>query len=170
VPLKAHPEGFQLDPESGRVFVNLPDAQAIAVVDMAAKTQVASWPQAGRNGNFPMALKLVAAPSAGGLPQSGAAGDSLDDRRRCGPQKIETCADSDDVFVDAKRSRAYVTCGEGFRRRHRHQRESPTRIGHVATASGARTSLFVPDLDRLIIAVPARGATPAAVWVYRPDP
>jgi DNA-binding beta-propeller fold protein YncE len=169
VPLKAHPEGFQLDPESGRVFVNLPDAQAIAVVDMVAKTPAASWPQVARNDNFPMALDLsrrqvlsvfrnpallTIASMTDGAPVT----------------KVETCADSDDVFVDAKRSRAYVTCGEGFADVIDIGATPPKRIGHVATASGARTSLFVPDLDRLIIAVPARGATPAAVWVYRPDP
>ena len=72
--------------------------------------------------------------------------------------------------MDAKRSRAYVTCGEGFVDVIDISASPPRRIGHVATARGARTALFVPDLDRLIIAVPARGATSAAVWVFRPTP
>jgi YVTN family beta-propeller protein len=33
LPLSAHPEAFQIDPDSSQVFVNLPDAHAIAVVD-----------------------------------------------------------------------------------------------------------------------------------------
>jgi len=36
----------------------------------------------------------------------------------------------------------------------------------IATASGARTSLFVPDLHRLYLAVPHRGAQEAAILVY----
>ena len=36
IPLQAHPEGFQLDPETRRAFVNVPDARQIAVVDMDA--------------------------------------------------------------------------------------------------------------------------------------
>ena len=36
IPLRAHPESFQLDPDSNRIFVNLPDAHAIAVVDRRA--------------------------------------------------------------------------------------------------------------------------------------
>ena len=168
VPLKEHPEGFQFDPESERVFVNLPDAQSIAVVDITSKAQVASWEQVARNGNFPMALDLIrrqvltvfrspavlaAFSMADGTPVS----------------KIETCSDSDDVFFDAKRHRSYVTCGEGFIDVVDMNANPPRRIGHIQTATGARTSLFVPDLDRLIVAVPARGASPAAVWVFRPN-
>ncbi|MGZ6006940.1 MAG: hypothetical protein ACXWKS_05730 [Rhizomicrobium sp.] len=167
IPLKGHPEGFQLDPVSGRVFVNLPDVQAIAVVDMAARAQVASWQQVARNGNFPMALDLsrrqvLAVFRNPTLVMTFSMTDGAP------IAKIETCADSDDVFVDAKRHRAYVTCGEGFVDVIDMSASPPKRVGRVATASGARTSLFVPDLDRLIVAVPARGATPAAVWVLRP--
>jgi hypothetical protein len=35
---------------------------------------------------------------------------------------------------------------------------------------GARTSLFVPELDRLYVAVRASGAEPAAIWVFKPTP
>jgi hypothetical protein len=167
VPLKGHPEGFQLDPESGRAFVNLPDAQAIAVVDMAGKAQVASWQQVARNGNFPMALDLARRQVLTVFRSPALlATFSMTDGAQVA--KIGICSDSDDVFVDAKRHRAYVTCGEGFVDVIAMNASPPKRIGHIATASGARTSLFVPDLDRLIVAVPARGATPAAIWVFRP--
>jgi hypothetical protein len=38
--------------------------------------------------------------------------------------------------------------------------------GHFFVASGARTSLFVPELNRLYLAVPHRGNQPAEVRVY----
>jgi hypothetical protein len=41
-----------------------------------------------------------------------------------------------------------------------------TRVAHVATAAGARTSLFVPDLSRLYLAVPHRGSQRAEIRVY----
>src|SRR5213078_2109635 len=41
--LPAHPEGFQLDATAGRAFVNVPDAGQIAVVDLQAARQVATW-------------------------------------------------------------------------------------------------------------------------------
>jgi hypothetical protein len=167
VPLSAHPESFQLEPESGHVFINLPDAQAIAVVDLATKAQVASWEQVARNGNFPMALDL-ARHQLLTVFRSPALLTTFSMIDGAPIAKIETCGDSDDVFFDAKRHRAYVTCGEGFIDVVDMSVSPPKRIGHVATAGGARTSLFVPDLDRLIIAVPARGASPAALWVFRP--
>jgi DNA-binding beta-propeller fold protein YncE len=37
VKLRAHPEAFQLDGRAGRIFVNVPDANEIAVVDLAAR-------------------------------------------------------------------------------------------------------------------------------------
>ncbi len=36
IPLKAHPEGFQIDDTGRRIFVNVPDAGEIAVIDLAA--------------------------------------------------------------------------------------------------------------------------------------
>ena len=37
IPLPAHPEGFQIDPATGRAYVNIPDARQIAVVDLDAR-------------------------------------------------------------------------------------------------------------------------------------
>ena len=34
--------------------------------------------------------------------------------------------------------------------------------------SGTRTGLFVPDFDRLYVAVRARSDAPAAIWVFKP--
>ena len=44
------------------------------------------------------------------------------------------------------------------------------RTARVPTVSGARTSLFVPELDRLYLGVRASSSEPAAVWVFRPSP
>jgi|SRR5262245_31225444 len=41
-----------------------------------------------------------------------------------------------------------------------------TRVAHIATATGARTSVFVPDLNRLFLAVPHRGSQRAEIRVY----
>jgi hypothetical protein len=56
IKLAAHPESFQLDATSGRVFVNVPDAGQIAVVDLASVKQIASWTVPGLGGNFPLAI------------------------------------------------------------------------------------------------------------------
>lgn len=40
------------------------------------------------------------------------------------------------------------------------------RTAHIPSAAGARTSLFVPSLDRLYLAVPHRGAQAAEIRIY----
>jgi hypothetical protein len=42
------------------------------------------------------------------------------------------------------------------------------RLARVPTVPGARTSLFVPELDRLFVAARAAPNEPAAIWVFRP--
>jgi hypothetical protein len=83
---------------------------------------------------------------------------------------LDTCGDADDVFVDPKRHRAYVSCGAGQVDVFEQHEGSYQRTGNVGTSPGARTSLFVPELDRLFVAARAAGPEPAAIWVFRPTP
>ena len=83
---------------------------------------------------------------------------------------LETCGDSDDLFVDARRQRVYVTCGEGVVEVFARRGGSYESIGRVPTVSGARTSWFAADTDRLYVGVRASGSEPAAIWVFRPVP
>ena len=51
--LGAHPEGFQIDGEGRKAFVNVPDAHKIAVVDLVAGRVLASWCHVVRNCETP---------------------------------------------------------------------------------------------------------------------
>src|SRR5438045_1145910 len=109
--LKGHPEGFQIDETGTQVFVNVPDARDIEVVDLAAGS-ARSVPTQGGGSNFPMAIDgdahrvLVAFRSPPTLM-------ALSSQNGNVVTKLETCGDADDVFVDARRHRVYVSCGEG---------------------------------------------------------
>ena len=70
--------------------------------------------------------------------------------------KTATCGDADDVFADTKRHRVYVSCGEGVVDVFAAEKAGYRRLARVPTVSGARTSLFVPEFDRLLVAVRAR--------------
>jgi len=164
--LKAHPEGFQIDETGTQVFVNVPGAHEIVVADLAAgSTQ--SLPTQGAGSNFPMAIDgeahrfLVIFRN----PPTLIAFSSQDGHVAA---KVDTCGDADDVFVDRKRHRVYVSCGEGAVDVLEPDQQGYRRLARVPTASGARTSLFVPELDRLFIAVRAGSNEPAAIWVFRP--
>ena len=165
IDLKTHPEGFQLDQANNRIFVNDPTNQAIVVVDRAAGKEMARWPT-GDGGNFPMALypKAEHVVVAFRNPARLAAYSIADG---AAVANVELCADADDVFVDAKRERVYVSCGDGHLDVFDARGNAYRRIGHLVTQLGARTSLFVPELNLLFIAARATSSEPAAIWVFR---
>ena len=169
IPVKAHPEGFQIDPDSNQIFVNVPDVHGIAVVDRASQRQIGKWPTPDRSANFPMTLDhvrhqvLVIFRAPADL-----AVFSMTDGKSI--SSTESCGDADDLFVDAKRDRVYISCGAGFLDVLEPKGAAYRRTARVPTVSGARTSLFVPELDRLLVAVRARPEAPAAIWMFRPTP
>jgi DNA-binding beta-propeller fold protein YncE len=166
--LKGHPESFQIDETGTKVFVNVPDARDIEVADLASEA-IRSLPTQGAGSNFSMAIDrearrvLVVFRS----PPTLMAVSSQDGRVVA---TVETCSDADDVFVDPKRRRVYVSCGEGVVDVLELREAEYRRLARVPTVSGARTSLFVPELDRLFVAVRTRSSEPAAIWVFRPAP
>jgi hypothetical protein len=169
IPLSVHPEGFQLDPGSNRILVNLPKAQAIAVVDRQSGKQTATWPMRVAGGNFPMAIDQAARHVLVAFRNPAKLGAfAMDDGSLIASPDI--CGDADDLFVDAKRRRVYLSCGEGFIDVLDSAERSYRRVARIATVAGARTSLFVPDMDRLMLAVRASAGEPAAIWVFQPVP
>jgi DNA-binding beta-propeller fold protein YncE len=169
IPLKAHPESFQVDPRTGQIFINVPDAPGIAVVDRVSQKQTGKWPIPDHGANFPMALDpvhrqvLVIFRVPAELGVFSMTGGKL-------IATTETCGDADDLFIDAKRGRVYVSCGAGFLDVLEAKGTTYRRTARIPTVSGARTSLFVPELDRLLVAVRANSEEPAAIWVFRPIP
>jgi DNA-binding beta-propeller fold protein YncE len=168
VPLPAHPEGFQIEPGTGRAFVNVPDAGQIAVVDLDHRQQLAAWKIPGAPGNFPMALD-----AANGVLAVVARSPSrlllLDTKIGNTTLNLPTCGDGDDVFFDTMRGRIYVSCGAGQIAIFQRDRDQYRPLDTIVTASGARTSLFVGDADRLFVAERASllGSN-AVLRVYQP--
>ncbi len=166
IALSGHPESFQLESAGPRVFVNVPDAGHVAVIDRRAMTVLTTWPVVGAQSNYPMAL------------------DETNHRLFIGcrrPAKVliyntingkivgsvDIVGDTDDLFYDAARKRLYVSGGEGFVDvLEQSDPDHLTRVGHIPTAAGARTSLFVPDQNRLYLAVPHRGRQKAEIRVF----
>jgi len=169
IPVNAHPEAFQIDPDTSQIFVNVPDARGIAVVDRVAQKQTGRWPLADRRANFPMALDharrevlvIFRAPAELGA-------FSMVDGKLIAT--VATCGDADDLFIDAKRGRVYVSCGAGFVDVLEAKDATYQRVARIPTVSGARTSLFVPEMDRLIVAARASSGESAAILVFRPMP
>lgn len=167
IKLAAHPESFRLEPTGTRIFVNIPDARQVAVVDRSSGRQVATWTLTGAGANFPMALDAAVGHLAV-VYRKPATLAIFDTTQGAVIARTPTCGDADDVFFDTKRQRLYISCGEGALDVFQRQGDSYREVGRIPTVSGARTSLWVPELDRLFLGVRASGGEPAAVWVYRP--
>jgi len=167
IKLAAHPEAFELEKNGSRIFVNVPNARQVAVVDREKGELIATWKTDGAFGNFPMAF------------------DEADHRLFIGcrmPSKlivlntesgdvvasIDISGDPDDVFYDSKRHRVYAICGAG--KIDIIEQTDPNNYKAVAktdTADGARTGLFVPERDSLFVAVPHRGSQAAEIRCYQ---
>ena len=171
IPLPAHPEGFQLDPAGRRAFVNVPDARQVAVVDMNAGRQTANWRFSDDlRANFPMALDAAQGMVAV-VFRNPARFVTFDMNTGKPISMVTTCGDADDVFLDAKRRRVYVSCGDGSLDTWQQDGSAYRRLTILKTAAGARTSLFVPGLDRLFVAARAGSfglGSDAAILVLRP--
>jgi DNA-binding beta-propeller fold protein YncE len=164
--LDAHPESFQLEKGSSRIYVNLPGSRKVAVVDREAHSIVTSWGMGLTLGNYAMALDeadhrlfVVSRVPARLVVMDTVTGKVV--------QKLADVGDCDDIFWDAARKRIYATGGDGaisvFEQQDvDHYRE----IGRVPTVKGARTSFFSPDLGRVYVAVRRQGSTPAQIQVY----
>jgi DNA-binding beta-propeller fold protein YncE len=165
--LAGHPESFQLETRGPRIFVNVPPAPHVAVVDRTKRAVVATWDVPGAESNYPMALD-----ESGRRLFVGARKPAvllvydIDSGKVVAKQPIGE--DTDDLFFDPERKRLYVICGEG--RIDIVRQDDPDHYsleGTVRTAPRARTGLFIPEEGRLYVAAPAIGTSPARLLAYR---
>jgi DNA-binding beta-propeller fold protein YncE len=165
--LPGHPESFHLEQSGSRVFVNVPTADQVAVVDRTSMKVVATWRVTTARSNFPMALDeenhrifIGCRRPAKALVFDTNTGKEI--------ASFDIVGDTDDVFYDTQRKRLYVSGGEGFVDVVQDQGGNRfSRIAHIPTAAGARTSLYVADQSRLYVAVPHRGNQKAEIRVFQ---
>jgi len=149
-----HPEAFAFEKSGDRFFANIPDNNTVAVVDAATKSVAASWPIKGAQKPVPLALDepnhrlFVATRNPGKFfVLDTATGKTL--------ATLDTVSGADDMFFDAAHKLIYVSGGEGFV--YVYRQDSPDKyslVSKTATASNAKTSLLVPDLQRLFVVIP----------------
>jgi DNA-binding beta-propeller fold protein YncE len=168
IKLDAHPESFQLEKDSPRIYVNLPKSRKVVVLDREKRAIIASWPVGIALANYPMALDqadhrlfVITRLPARLLVFDTTTGKIV--------QRLPAVGDCDDVFYDQTAKRIYASGGEGaisvFEQQVAdHYKESV----RITTVKGARTSFFSSELDRLFLAVRRQGTQSAAIQVYAP--
>src|SRR5215510_6579609 len=166
IPLKDHPEAFQLEQAGPRVFVNVPSAHHIAIVDRDKRTVMTTWPLQDAEANFPLALDEPNHRLFVGFRKPPML-MIIDTESGKEIARVQSVGDADDLFYDASHRRIYIAGGEGFLSIvAQEDADHYTPVATIPTAAGARTALFVPDLGRLYLAVPHRGAQGAEIRVY----
>jgi chromate transporter len=165
IAVKKHPESFQLEAHGDRIFVNVPDADEIAVLSRSSGSQIGSWPTGELHANFPLTLD-AAAGRAIAIFRKPARLAAFDMKSGKPVAKVETCTDADDAFVDPKRHRVYVVCGEGYVDVFEvASGDKYTRAGRLTTFPGSRTGLFIAGQDTLAVAIRSSSRSDAAIWL-----
>jgi hypothetical protein len=154
-----------LEQSGPRVFVNVPNARQVVVVNRQTRAVTAVWSPGFAAGNFPMALDeashrlMIACRVPARLI-------ILDTESGKEVAKLDLHGDCDDLFFDPVRRQLYASCGEGFidvfgqmDADHYALREA------IKTEDRARTCFA--DGERLYLAVPKRGDQSAQVQCYR---
>jgi len=166
VRLSAHPESFQLESKGSRMYVNVPGARHIAVIDRGRMKLETSWPVTTASSNYPMALDEDGHRLFVGCrrPARVLIYDTTTGKET---GAFDVVGDADDMFYDGKRKRLYVSGGDGvIDVLDGRQAGSVNRLARIATAVGARTALLVPSEDRFYLAVPRRPGHVAEIRVY----
>jgi len=167
--LPSRPGEFQADPSGKRLYVNLPAAGQIAVLDTAGTNWAlaATWPLAQAGENSPLALdfqnqRLFTASRAP------ARGQALDARTGALLFEFPSPGDPTGLFYDSRARRLYVLGGEGFAQAWLlpDNTTEALPVVRVLTAPGARSGLLIPELRTLAVAVPGDAKGPAKILLF----
>ncbi len=166
VPVAAHPEALDLDPQGQRIFANIADAAQVVVVNTKTNAIENTWKLKGASDNTPMAydsqdqLLLIACRKPAVLL-------ALDAMTGKEISRISTDNGADDLFYDAKLHRVYVITGSGAVDVYSITAAKHfTSLGKVRTATGAKTGLLVPSQNLLYVGIPSMGSQLAEIRVY----
>ncbi|MGN6180889.1 MAG: YncE family protein [Mucilaginibacter sp.] len=167
IQLPAHPESFQLDAGAGKLWVNLPGAGEVGLVDLKSEKLAAEWKRILPRANFPMAydavqhrimvgcripatLKVLDANTGKELFTSGMVGDV------------------DDFYWDEKTKQLLISGGSGSVNIFKDIGHNKFKeVANIKTRSGARTSLWVPELRLFILAARSAEGHQAGLILYK---
>jgi YVTN family beta-propeller protein len=164
--LPGHPESFQIEKFGNKVFVNIPDDDSIIVADKKNLKVISKWTLTSATQNFPMALDEGNHRLFVGFrdPAKVIVYDTESGKEVA---SFNTARDIDDIFYDAANKQIYISSGEGavdiFKQRDTDHYDL---VNRIQSAQGARTSLLVPELNQLYLAVPEHRGQEAQIQIY----
>ncbi|HEV8075329.1 MAG TPA: hypothetical protein VGP66_05745 [Candidatus Acidoferrum sp.] len=163
-----HVEGIALETSSSRLFANLTDKHAVAVIDRKSLKEIARWPIGSQADNSPIAydephrrLLIVCRKPGTLLVMDSDTGRVVSQSQ--GPER------SDDIAFDPASARIYVPGGDGriFVFKQNAAGEYAL-LAKVTSEPGAKTCLLVPALNRFYAAVsPGETKAVGKVLIFR---
>jgi DNA-binding beta-propeller fold protein YncE len=164
-------EAMAIDDATDSLYVNLPDKNAIAVVDLKARSIRRVWLLTRATRNEVFALDSGHHALYVGCNEGDVRGSILVLDTTSGKELDKLAIGSwvDSMFYDARRQRIYASTGIGEVFTYERRSDGGYRaLDPVDTAVMARTSLYSAELDRLFVMVPHLGWTPSKVLVFSP--
>jgi DNA-binding beta-propeller fold protein YncE len=164
VKLPAHPEGFQLDKEIAKLFVNIPDANQIDVIDLKQLKVVATW-KTEYKGNFPMTIDVSNHTIFLGYRKPGKL-VAINELTGQTLSTVDLISDIDDLYYDNQTHKIYASGGGGAINIYSFDKKELKQVANIPTPNGARTSLLISDNKKFVLAQRSNGATVAQIKVY----
>jgi DNA-binding beta-propeller fold protein YncE len=156
-----------LEKSGDKLYLNNPAKNEVEVIDRKTNKVVTSWPVKLGKSNATMALDesvhrlFVGCRSGAIVVFDSQTGKEL--------QALPVGKGVDDLMFDPATKRIYAASG-GTGAVDVYKETDPDHyqsLGHVPSGPGAKTGLFVPQLNRIFVPVPPRGTTPGEVYVYQ---
>jgi len=149
-------EAMAIDRAGKKMYVNLTGVDRVGVVDLDTRQMVAEWPVPDAHVENSMALDepnhrlfIATRQPAKFFVYNTDTGKVV---------TVMPCADTnDDMWLDAARKRIYVTGSDTASIFEQQDADHYRHVAEVPTGFRARTSVFVPSLNRLYVAVSAKG-------------
>ena len=166
---KVHPGGILMDEPGRRIYITLPAISEVAVIDARSNEITKSWEAVEAKRTVTFALDTANSRLFVGTRTPGHI-IVYDTRSFKKVADFPAVGLLDGMFFDARRKRLYVTGGEGFIDVFQ-QRDADhyAPLARILTRPIARTSLFVPELNRYYVAIPRKDKEPAEIRVYEPQ-
>jgi len=165
IPLSNFPKQF--DFVGNKMYINIPATNTIEVADLTLQKVVATWPVKEAKENVPMAIDRVHQLLFIGCEPGKLVVYDLKTEKAIAT--VDISKEADGIYYDTKRAQIYVSCGEGFIDIIKQiTADSYQPVSKIQTVAGAGTSLFIPELDLFILAVPQTDKNKAEIRVYQP--